>query len=381
MGCISYMFACIYLLFLGTIVVVTGYHKGHNYKLNHYSSILRRSTSQDNVELSLGKSLGINEFITNYNINNRIEGVYAISDDSNAVVYVGSSSTVYKEIKEYYDQHGIQTVNSIRIQTFAQPKPELLESYKKELISQTNPWGNRAGSAFMLKNIPNNLVETFNDDQIDNNSVTGNDNSVNNKVDIDSLRDKIKQKQTKSNNDNDNKSNDNNMIQSPFASTNMNTNTETYLDFTKENIDKVLDEIRPYLIQDGGNVAVVDIDKTTRSITLSLQGACGSCPSSTTTMKMGIERVLKENFYGLGEIKAVDNNNIVQTNNLTEEMVTSSLDKILPAVQGMGGSVEINSIDSNNGIITITYKGPSKLKKGIELVLKDIKFVTSVIIN
>jgi Fe-S cluster biogenesis protein NfuA len=333
------------------------------------------------VELSLGKSLGINEFITNYNINNRIEGVYAISDDSNAVVYVGSSSTVYKEIKEYYDQHGIQTVNSIRIQTFAQPKPELLESYKKELISQTNPWGNRAGSAFMLKNIPNNLVETFNDDQIDNNSVTGNDNSVNNKVDIDSLRDKIKQKQTKSNNDNDNKSNDNNTIQSPFASTSMNTNTETYLDFTKENIDKVLDEIRPYLIQDGGNVAVVDIDKTTRSITLSLQGACGSCPSSTTTMKMGIERVLKENFYGLGEIKAVDNNNIVQTNNLTEEMVTSSLDKILPAVQGMGGSVEINSIDSNNGIITITYKGPSKLKKGIELVLKDIKFVTSVIIN
>jgi len=375
------MFACIYLLFLGTIVVVTGYHKGHNYKSNHYSNILRRSTSQDNVELSLGKSLGINEFITNYNINNRIEGVYAISDDSNAVVYVGSSSTVYKEIKEFYDQHGIQTVNSIRIQTFAQPKPELLESYKKELISQTNPWGNRAGSAFMLKNIPNNLVETFNDDQIDNNSVTGNDNSVNNKVDIDSLRDKIKQKQTKSNNDNDNKSNDNNTIQSPFASTSMNTNTETYLDFTKENIDKVLDEIRPYLIQDGGNVAVVDIDKTTRSITLSLQGACGSCPSSTTTMKMGIERVLKENFYGLGEIKAVDNNNIVQTNNLTEEMVTSSLDKILPAVQGMGGSVEINSIDSNNGIITITYKGPSKLKKGIELVLKDIKFVTSVIIN
>jgi hypothetical protein len=134
------MFAYIYLLFLGTIVVVTGYHKGHNYKLNHYSNILRRSTSQDNVELSLGKSLGINEFITNYNINNRIEGVYAISDDSNAVVYVGSSSTVYKEIKEYYDQHGIQTVNSVRIQTFAQPKPELLESYKanRKIVGDSN---------------------------------------------------------------------------------------------------------------------------------------------------------------------------------------------------------------------------------------------------
>ena len=98
-------------------------------------------------------------------------------------------------------------------------------------------------------------------------------------------------------------------------------------------------------------------------------------------MKMGIERVLKENFYGLGEIKAVDNNSVIQTSNLTEEMVTSALDKILPAVKGMGGSVEINSVDSRSGTITVTYRGPSKLKKGIELVLKDIKFVTSVVVN
>ena len=195
------------------------------------------------------------------------------------------------------------------------------------------------------------------------------------------MREKIiKQKESIRSGNSDN-SNDNDVIQSPFISATSNSNSNVYLDFTKENVDKVLDEVRPYLIQDGGNVAVVSIDESTRSISLSLQGACGSCPSSTTTMKMGIERVLKENFYGLGEIKAVDNNSIIETSNLTEEMVTSALDKILPAVKGMGGYVEINSVDANSGIITITYKGPSKLKKGIELVLKDIKFVTSVVVN
>ena len=40
-----------------------------------------------------------------------------------------------------------------------------------------------------------------------------------------------------------------------------------------------------------------------RQVKLALQGACGSCPSSTTTMKMGIERVLKENFPDMGGVR------------------------------------------------------------------------------
>ena len=59
--------------------------------------------------------------------------------------------------------------------------------------------------------------------------------------------------------------------------------TSAGLDLTMENVDKVLEEIRPYLISDGGNVAVVAIDDFTRSISLTLQGACGSCPSSTVS--------------------------------------------------------------------------------------------------
>ena len=55
------------------------------------------------------------------------------------------------------------------------------------------------------------------------------------------------------------------------------------LDFTVENVDKVLNEVRPYLIADGGNVGVVGIDEETRDVKLTLQGACGSCPSSTVS--------------------------------------------------------------------------------------------------
>ena len=46
------------------------------------------------------------------------------------------------------------------------------------------------------------------------------------------------------------------------------------------------------MINDGGNVKLVGIDGPI--VKLELEGACGSCPSSTTTMTMGIERALKE---------------------------------------------------------------------------------------
>ena len=48
-----------------------------------------------------------------------------------------------------------------------------------------------------------------------------------------------------------------------------------------------MDEIRPYLIADGGNVTLHEIDGNI--VRLKLEGACGSCPSFVTTMKLGIE--------------------------------------------------------------------------------------------
>ena len=62
------------------------------------------------------------------------------------------------------------------------------------------------------------------------------------------------------------------------------------LPLTLENVELVLDEMRPYLLADGGNVAVREIDGAT--VVLELQGACGTCPSSSMTMKLGLERGL-----------------------------------------------------------------------------------------
>ncbi|MDC0832721.1 NifU-like protein [Geitlerinema sp. FC II] len=72
---------------------------------------------------------------------------------------------------------------------------------------------------------------------------------------------------------------------------------------TKDNVEKVLDELRPYLMADGGNVELMDIDGPI--VKLRLQGACGSCPSSAMTLKMGIERRLREYIPEIAEVEQV----------------------------------------------------------------------------
>ena len=72
---------------------------------------------------------------------------------------------------------------------------------------------------------------------------------------------------------------------------------------TPENVETVLDELRPYLMADGGNVELVELDGPI--VKLRLQGACGSCPSSTMTLKMGIERRLREFIPEIAEVEQV----------------------------------------------------------------------------
>ena len=72
---------------------------------------------------------------------------------------------------------------------------------------------------------------------------------------------------------------------------------------THENVEKVLDELRPFLLADGGNVEIVEIDGPI--VKVRLQGACGSCPSSTMTLKMGIERKLREMIPEVSEVVQV----------------------------------------------------------------------------
>ncbi len=72
----------------------------------------------------------------------------------------------------------------------------------------------------------------------------------------------------------------------------------------KEKVEGILDKIRPNLVADGGNVELVNIDNGT--VKVRLTGACAGCPMSTMTLKMGIERILKQEIPEVKEVVAVD---------------------------------------------------------------------------
>ncbi|CAI5494851.1 unnamed protein product [Closterium sp. Naga37s-1] len=126
------------------------------------------------------------------------------------------------------------------------------------------------------------------------------------------------------------------------------------LELTEENVEKVLDEVRPYLMADGGNVELYDIDGLV--VKLRLQGACGSCPSSTMTMKMGIERRLMEK---IPEIVSVEQITDQETGlPLDEENVEKVLSEIRPYLVGTGGG-ELTLVKIDPPIVKVRIDGPA----------------------
>lgn len=72
----------------------------------------------------------------------------------------------------------------------------------------------------------------------------------------------------------------------------------------KEEVQKAIDIIRPSLQADGGDVELVDVSED-GIVKLRLTGACHGCPMSQMTLKMGIEKVIKQKVPGVKEIIAV----------------------------------------------------------------------------
>ncbi|PIR17475.1 MAG: hypothetical protein COV46_04075 [Deltaproteobacteria bacterium CG11_big_fil_rev_8_21_14_0_20_49_13] len=72
----------------------------------------------------------------------------------------------------------------------------------------------------------------------------------------------------------------------------------------KEAVEKVLDaQVRPRLAMDGGNIELIDVKDN--KVYVKLQGACGCCPGAQMTLKMGVERILKQEFPELEEVVPV----------------------------------------------------------------------------
>ena len=71
----------------------------------------------------------------------------------------------------------------------------------------------------------------------------------------------------------------------------------------RDKVEEVLNKIRPNLVRDGGNVELINVNDG--RVELKLTGACAGCPMSTLTLKMGIERVLKQEIPEIEEVVAI----------------------------------------------------------------------------
>ena len=72
----------------------------------------------------------------------------------------------------------------------------------------------------------------------------------------------------------------------------------------KTKVQEVLELVRPALQADGGDVELVDVTDD-GIVSVRLTGACGSCPMSTMTLKMGIERTLRDKIPEVKEVVQV----------------------------------------------------------------------------
>jgi Fe-S cluster biogenesis protein NfuA len=71
----------------------------------------------------------------------------------------------------------------------------------------------------------------------------------------------------------------------------------------RQEVEAALNQIRPALLADGGDVELVDVSENV--VKVKLVGACGGCPMATMTLKGGIERMLKEQVPEIKKVIAV----------------------------------------------------------------------------
>ena len=71
----------------------------------------------------------------------------------------------------------------------------------------------------------------------------------------------------------------------------------------KDQVEKIISKIRPQLQMDGGDIELVDV--VDGVVKVRLKGACGSCPMSMMTLKMGVEKQLKQEIPEVKEVVPV----------------------------------------------------------------------------
>lgn len=287
-----------------------------------------------------------------------IAAVYAVlgpdyqrgQDGWNCAIHIGVSQDLMAALESHVKKHG--SIAHVRAISFAVPQPNAMQKIAsdwkelaKEAGASLQDWGDDV------------LGHLYDDDDDDDDD------------DFDDIPPAMDSSTQAVSDD----------VVSPFElpSVSVTKDDGNFLALTVDNVDKVLDEVRPYLIADGGNVAVDRVDSETKNVYLKLEGACGSCPSSTVTMQMGVERVLRENFSDINQVLRVDDDSL-KPKELTWEAVEQEVKRLSSAIVAMGGVMKLLDADASTGVVKILFKGPKRVQQGLELALRDVEHVTDV---
>jgi Fe-S cluster biogenesis protein NfuA len=73
----------------------------------------------------------------------------------------------------------------------------------------------------------------------------------------------------------------------------------------RSQVEETIEIIRPALQADGGDIVLREVDETTGVVSVTLVGACGTCPASDQTLKAGIERIMRDRVDGVTEVVAI----------------------------------------------------------------------------
>lgn len=259
-----------------------------------------------------------------------VSGVYGVLDSDRELVYVGMSRNIAESILLHEDNHG-DGVKYVKVMTF-----ELTKAPEMKMIVDT----------WISENESMPIGNTENWEEAD--AELGREAALLEPV-----------QQTGD-------------IISPFEDSEVEVGEgqqAELLQLSEENIDIVLDEVRPFLISDGGNISVKSVDLETKSVELTLEGACGSCSSASMTMQMGVEKALRAKFGdNLGEVIAVSADDL-SSSDITPASCEAVLDEVRAALRGLGGNVKVLEVDE--GEVIMSFDGPNNLKYGIELMLKE----------
>lgn len=73
----------------------------------------------------------------------------------------------------------------------------------------------------------------------------------------------------------------------------------------EEKVREALEQVRPFLQADGGDVELVSVDESDGTVSVRLTGACGGCPMAQMTLTAGVERIVKERVPEVTQVVAV----------------------------------------------------------------------------